>query len=125
MGEAEVTAGRALLSGEVTFAAQPELPPEAVLRVRVLDTTYADAPALVLSELLVSDVATGANAGRPVAFRVRAEGVNPRSTYTLMAHVSLAGGEKIQPGDYMSTQSYPVITRGHPTHVAVIVERIL
>ena len=114
-----------MLSGEVSFAAQPELPPEAVLRIRLLDTTYTDAPALVLSELLVNDVAAAANAGRPVAFRVQAEGVHPRSTYTLMAHVSLTGGEKIQPGDYMSTQSYPVITFGHPTHVAVIVERIL
>ena len=124
MGEAKVTADGARLSGEVTFAVQPELPPVAVLRIRLLDTTYADAPALVLSELLLPNVAGEANAGRPLAFRVQAEGVNPRSTYTLMAHVSLAGGEKIQPGDYMSTQSYPVITFGHPTHVTVIVERI-
>ena len=114
----------ALVSGDVTFAAQPELPPEAVLRVRLLDTTYADAPALVISELLVRDIAEEANAGKPVPFLLSAERVNPRSTYTIIAHVALSGGEAIEPGDYISTQSYPVITYGSPGHVSVMVERI-
>lgn len=93
-----------------------ERPPEgAPLIVRLLDTTYADAPAIVVAEaqshveegeeeLLCSvelpDVAAGSAA------------------YTVSAHVDVDGDGAVSSGDYVSTASYPV-RAGEPVRVSV------
>lgn len=53
--------------------------------------------------------------------------INPRSSYAVTAHVSLHPDEQpedIMQGDYLTVQSYPVLTQGNPSIVTVEVKLI-
>lgn len=114
----------AWVSGEVVFAARPVLPPEAILRVRLLDTTYADAPSRILDEVTFADIAGTANSGSPLCFQMRAQLSDWRIRCTVWAHVALAPHEGVECGDYVTTQSYPVLTQGYPDHVSLQLHRV-
>ena len=122
MGDAQIA--NCLVSGEIVFAARPQLPPQAALRVQLLDTSYADAPATVLAAEVFTDIAADANQGKPLPFSLYGPAPNPRISCTVSAHVALQGSDRVQPGDYRNTQSYPVITYGYPDRVSIRVERI-
>ena len=96
-----------------------ERPPEgSPLVVRVLDTTYADAPAQ-----LIAEVKTRVPAGRgaflqSVELLAVARGANE---YTVRAHVDVDGDGEVSSGDYVSTAAYPV--RGDEP-VQIIVRKV-
>jgi hypothetical protein len=45
--------------------------------------------------------------------------VDPRAHYTVAAHADLDGDGAVSVGDYVSTEAYPVLTRGHPNSANV------
>jgi uncharacterized lipoprotein YbaY len=87
--------------------------------VRLLDTTYADAAAQVVAELKLTDVAR-----ELFEFAIEASGIDPLRRYTISVHVSAQGVERIQQGDYLNTEDYPVLTRLYPNRVSVTVSRV-
>ena len=108
-----------LLSGEIVFADLPQLPPVATARIQLLDTTYADAAATVIAEQVLYDIADTANQGLPLPFALYGEAVDVQSRYTVSVHVDWDGGDRLDTGDYINTQSYPVLTHGYPAWVSV------
>ncbi|MBL8293500.1 MAG: YbaY family lipoprotein [Bryobacterales bacterium] len=108
-----------IVTGEVRFAEPPRLPAGAVAHVRLLDTTYADAAAKVVAERKLTDIA-----GESFEFALEASDIDPLRRYTVSVHISAQGGNRIQPGDYLNTQDYPVLTRSYPSRVSVIVSRV-
>jgi putative lipoprotein len=106
------------------------LPPDApwataaCVLVEVRDVSLADAPSRVVGDQVRTGVAIGPNANLP--FRVEVPGVDLRRAYALRAHVSLgAGHERVAPGDFLTTQAHPVLTRGAPDKLlAVPVARV-
>jgi len=108
-----------IVTGEVRFTEPPRLPAGAAAYVRLLDTTYADAAAKVVAELKLTDIA-----GESFEFAIEASSIDPLRRYTISVHISAQGVERIQQGDYLNTQDYPVLTRSYPNRVSVIVSRI-
>jgi putative lipoprotein len=87
--------------------------------VEVRDVSLADAPSRVAGDQVQTGVPIGPNANVP--FRVEVPGVDLRRAYTLRAHVSLGGGhERVAPGDFLTTQAYPVLTRGAPDKLLAV-----
>lgn len=111
------------VTGEAVFAGRPSLPPDAILRVLLLDTTYADAPSEILAEGEFPNVAEFASRGKPFPFRLRTVIPDRRIQCRIWAHVKTRGNA-IHPGDYVTTQSYPVLTYGHPGRVAIELTRV-
>ncbi len=106
--------------GEVKVTGELILPPgvvladSAVARVRLLDTSLADAPAVRVDEQVIS--------GPRLSFALRCAAPDPRASYSVQAQVSVGGGGadgRVSRGDWVSTRSHPVITFGHPTQVDV------
>lgn len=98
----------------------PGVPPPArpaPLRVRLLDVTHVDAAADVVAEQVVPGAVLDGAAG--VAFELRAGAVDPSRDYIVEAHLETGGGGKVHPGDYLSMESYPVLTHGAPDRVTV------
>lgn len=79
-------------------------------RIRLLDVTMLDAPARVVAEQVISNVSPG----EPVEFELRAEVPPTGGSYSVSAHVKPNPDptsdkyDDIEPGDYLTTQSYPV-----------------
>jgi putative lipoprotein len=115
-GQAQTQAGEAsgLLTVTVSYRERIAPPPDAVLRLELLDVSRADAPSIQLA-----------------AQRYRLEGVpqtqtlhfdsrliDERLSYSVSARL-LSAGETL----FRTTQAYPVITRGAPTSLEVLLQR--
>ena len=107
---AQVTVtGRALLP-----AGAAALPPGALLRVQLLDTSLADAPATVLAEQYT--VLEGERA-LPHAFELCADAdrISRRARYQVSARITDRDGRLLM----LSTEASPVLTQGAPAQVDV------
>jgi uncharacterized lipoprotein YbaY len=116
--------GSSLVSGEIQFATRPQLPVGAKAHVRLLDTTMSDAPALLIAELVLPGISEKANAGSNIPFELAARSIDERRNYSIAVLVDLDGDEKTSRGDFVTTQSYPVLTFGYPAHVRVMVNEV-
>ena len=111
-----------VVTGEVVFAKGAKPFSGAVVTVRLSDVSMADGPAQPIAEQVIRGVSFDEKTRIP--FRLRGRADNDRARYTVSAHVSLNGSSDIQQGDYISMQSYPVLTFGALDRVTVEVRRV-
>jgi uncharacterized lipoprotein YbaY len=113
-----------LLSGEIDFAEPPALPPKATIYVRLLDTSMADAPAVLIAEQVLRGSVEEANRTGKVRFQLQGETISTSRQYTVGVLVDVDGDGRVGPGDFINTQSYPVLTAGYPREISIQVTRV-
>jgi uncharacterized lipoprotein YbaY len=116
--------GKPLVIGEIHFAQKPQLPSDAKAYVRLLETSMADAPARLVAEAVLQVISEEANLGNPIPFALYGDLQDERGSYTISVLIDLDGDGKVSPGDFINTQSYPVLTFGYPSEVSVRVRQI-
>ena len=105
------------VSGRVTFGGGAvHLPEGAVVTVRLLDISYADAPSTTIGEQIIRDAR-----GLPLAFRVgyAAAAIAERNAYALQVSVRHQGRLL-----YRNDTVHPVLTRGAPRNSDIAVIRV-
>ena len=109
--------GSARVTGTVTYRERIALPPTAVIRVRLVDVSRADAPAIVLGEQIVE--VRGKQI--PFAFEIPYDPsrIESRHTYAVQARIEVDGRLW-----FVSDSHYAVITRGAPTHVDLVLKAV-
>ena len=112
------------IAGEIKFAGRANLPPQATAYIRLLDTSLEDAPAETIVEEVLEDIARKVNENQAVKFILEGEIEDERGTYTVSAHIDADGNGRMTSGDFISMQSYPVLTHGNPDRVVVLVKPI-
>jgi uncharacterized lipoprotein YbaY len=90
------------------------------LVVRVLEVSRADATSEVIAENVITDARLTPNT--PFEVSVPSNTVGP--SYILQVHVDLAGTGTLSPGDYLTTQAYPVLAGGPDEDLHVKLTRI-
>lgn len=100
-----------VISGEVVLPST-ELRGKAHLIVQVEDISRADAPAAVVGTYRRSNVVLKAGGTLPFTVEVPASAIGSRSAYSVSAYVGSSGSGEVSKGDLVSTQVYPVLTRG-------------
>jgi len=113
-----------VVKGEIVFDDDAPAFAGATLYVTIEDVTYADNDATTIERLVKKDVAHDPNSREPLTFEIRCDVPDTNALYNVRAHIDVDGGGKISRGDYVNTQSYPVITRGHPSEVSMRVSRV-
>jgi uncharacterized lipoprotein YbaY len=116
--------GKQVVKGEIKFAGKPDLPASAKTYVRLLNTSLADAPSRVVAEQVIDQTARFLSKGEKVSFVLEPNSIDERDTYTVSVLVDIDGDGKISRGDYISMQSYPVLTFGSPTEVTIEVKLV-
>jgi uncharacterized lipoprotein YbaY len=101
---------------EIAFETEERPPVGAPLHVRVLDTSYADAPARVLAE--VSTEIEAAAQEIDVDFSPPSRGPDEQRVF---AHVDVDRDGAVSAGDFLTTAAHPV--RGEE-RVRVVLRRI-
>ena len=105
------------VTGSVTYRERIALPPSAVITVKLVDVSLADAPAVLIAEQVI------ATAGRQVPFEFALEYdasiIQPSHTYAVQ--VRIENGDRLL---FISDKMNPVITRDAPTHLDIVVRRI-
>ncbi len=84
MSTVPVRAEARTLKGQVVYRERMLLPPGAVVEVKLLDVSLADAPARTLAEARITDARTS-----PIAYTLRYDSsqIEPRRTYALQARI--------------------------------------
>ena len=105
------------VTGTVSYRERIELAPTAVIRVQLLDVSRADAAATVLGEQVIEA------AGRQVPFTFEihydATQIDERMSYAVQARIE-DGGRLL----FITDQRYPVITRGAPAEVNLLLRSV-
>jgi uncharacterized lipoprotein YbaY len=120
-GASEISAQDDGVSGRVTFAPGSTIPAgwetkPAVGRVKLVVVTLADSPSID-----VTSASFTAKNGAPIPFELALEGttIDPSRSYSVQAHLDVDGDGQVSTGDYVTVQSYPVLTHGHGSVVDV------
>lgn len=92
------------------------------LVVELRDVSQLDAPSVVVAQQEFERVALEPN-GR-LRFQFEAPEVEETHTLSLRAHASLSGGERVQPGDLLTTSSCEIASRGPQPEVTVSLKRV-
>lgn len=105
------------VSGRVTYRVRMALPPHAVVEVTLNDVGRADAAAVVLA----SQAIRVGERQVPIPFELvyDPQQIDPRSSYTVQARITVDGQLR-----FINTTATPVITRGNPNQVEVMVEPV-
>lgn len=106
----------AKVTGTVSYQERMSLPPGAEVTVKLVDVSWADAPAPVLAEqtLIVAQNQV------PIPFELLFDPteIDTRFTYAVQARIEI-DGELM----FISDIQYPVLTQGHPTKVDLVLRR--
>lgn len=103
--------------GTVTYRERIALPANAVVQVSLQDISRADAPAVVLGEQTIET--GGRQVPIPFAIPYDAATIDERFTYSVRARITVDGQLM-----FTSTTANLVITRGIPTNVEIVVQRV-
>ena len=91
--------------------------------VQIEDVSRADAPSVIVGEQR-HNVKLRPGGVLPLHVEVPGDRIDERSSYSVRVHVDVSGSGEVSVGDLVSTQSYPVLTRGHPDHASIRVQRV-
>lgn len=111
----EAPAAGNTLTGTITYLARMALPPQAVIQVQLQDVSRAGAPAQSIAE----EKFTLGDRQVPVPFTLKYNPakIDAKHTYGVSARVMIGTDLK-----FISGQAYPVITRGNPSKVDLILK---
>lgn len=106
-----------MITGTVTYLVRMALQPEAAIDVRLEDVSLADAPAKLVAEYIFA--AAGKQVPIPFQLPYTAKDIQPNHRYQLRARITV--DDKLT---FTTTQAYPVITNGAPTHVDLVLQPV-
>lgn len=113
-----------LVKGEIFLEDAQRSFAGATVHVRLEDVRYADAPSRVVAEHTIRDVSHESGIEHIVSFTLYGDAPDEKGSYIVTAHLDLSGQGRITPGDYLSMESYPVLTHGRPSQVSVHVREV-
>jgi uncharacterized lipoprotein YbaY len=97
----------------------------ATVRIRLVDTTQADAAAEAIADQTIHRVSLGGDdAGDSVSFGFEAPDLSPGRQYSVAAHVDVSGNGEIEVGDYLTTESVLVEPRSATTQLEIPVRQV-
>ena len=108
----------AAVTGTVSYRERMALPPTAVVKLQLLDVSFADVAATVLDSLTLRP-SEGKQVPYEFLLRYDPAQINAQSTYAVQARI-LADGKLL----FTTTQAYPVITHGNPLDVNIVLQQV-
>jgi len=106
----------ATVRGEATYRERIAVPPGAQLEVLLLDVSRADAPSQTIGGVTLSDIG---QPPYPFEIAYRPEQIVSSHQYVVRARLMHEGRLL-----FTTDQAYPVITRGHPNEVQLMLKRV-
>lgn len=111
------TSGQASVTGTVSYRQRIALTPDAVIEVKLVDVSRADAPSITIAEQRIR--VDGRQVPIAFALRYQASRIDSRYRYAVQARILEGGSAR-----FITTQAYPVITSGNPVNINVIVSPV-
>ncbi len=119
------TRANPLVSGEILFRPEMTSFADATVYVYLEDVSRQDASAKILGKQVIANISHSQGSSSSLQFAVYGKLPEARAHYSVRVLVSRQGREEIQLGDFVTTQSYPVITFENPDFVSINVHEIV
>src|SRR5687767_5695803 len=113
-----------LIKGDITFDGTVRPFTGATLYVHLDDITGADIASRSVAIYVERDVSFDPKVAKALPFAIASKAPDPEATYVVRAHVDIDGDGEVSQGDFISMQSYPVITFGHPREISIVVRQV-
>jgi uncharacterized lipoprotein YbaY len=113
-----------IVTGTITFEEGVTPPNGATAYIRLIDTTLIDAAAKVIDEQIIRNIDWSKVPVDGLEFCLKVVRISPRNRYEVSVLIDCDGDGRISPGDYYSTQSYPVLMGKKPQQIKVVVRSI-
>ena len=113
-----------LVKGKITFEEVAPSFTGATMYVRLESITAADIASETVANYVERDVAFDPNTSRDLSFVIAGNPPDPLASYAVRVHIDIDGDGVVSQGDFISMQSYPVITFGHPREVSILVRQV-
>ena len=113
---APATPSVAIVTGTVTYRERIALTPNAVVEVKLIDISRADAPAVTIGEHILE------NPGQvPISFEIEYDPSAIDQRFVYAVQVRIMEGDQLA---FINDTRYQVITRDSPTHVDMALVRV-
>ena len=113
-----------LVIGQILFSEELSSFSGATGNVYLEDVSSLDAPSKIVAKQVIPDISHEMGTENRVEFALKGEIADIRASYSIRVHLSLHGDEQIHCGDYITMESYPVLTFGYPNQVSVRVQEV-
>lgn len=113
-----------LVEGEITFERTGTSFSGATAYIRLEDTSRADAASSIVAEQVIHNVSHQTNGDDRLKISLRGQIPDEKASYSVRVHIDVDGDGKVSQGDYINMQSYPVLTFGRPSQVAICVQQV-
>jgi hypothetical protein len=111
------------ISGTIRFEDVRQPAEDVTIYVRVEEVSRLDAPASRVVEAVLRGVHVFPGS-RPIPFVIREVLPAQSRRYVVRAHADVDGDGKVSRGDYVSVQSYPVLTTSEADRVDIVVREV-
>jgi len=105
------------VTGTVSYTQRITLLPEAEISIKLVDISKIDAPAVLIEEL--SFTADGEQPPYQFVLPYNPDAIDPEANIVIEAKITL-NGKLI----FANTKTYPVITRGNPSNVEIVLDQV-
>jgi hypothetical protein len=113
-----------LLEGEITWENMEASFSGATAYIRLEETSRADFASRIIAEQIIQNVSLHTGGKNKLKISLHGEIPDKKATYIVSVHIDTDGDGQVSPGDYITVESYPVLTFGHPNQVAICVRQI-
>ncbi len=113
-----------LAAGEIVFDERATPFAGAAVHVRLEEVSEADAAAVLIAEEVTRDVTFDPVRQRTIAFAIHGAVPDQAASYLVRVHIDVDGDGVVSSGDFISTQSHPVLTHGYPRVVTIPVRQV-
>jgi uncharacterized lipoprotein YbaY len=113
-----------LVTGEILLSKELGSFSGATASIYLEDVSLVDAPAKIVTKQVIDDLNHKRGTENRIEFALRGEIAESRARYSIRVHITFHSDEQIHPGDYISTESYPVLTDGSSDRVLVSVTEV-
>lgn len=113
-----------LVKGEIVLSEELGSFSKATVNIYLEDVSLLDAPAKIVAQSAIADVSHEIGTENRVEFALPGEIADIQARYSIRVHITFHNDDQIHRGDYISTESYPVLTYGHPERVLVRVVEV-
>lgn len=95
----------------------------ATVHIRLEDVSLQDASSKLIAERIIRNVSHD-NIDHQIEFVIYGDIVDIQATYSIRVHCDVDNDGRISKGDFVTVQSYPVLTHGYPDNVLVTVKEV-
>ena len=108
-----------LLKSNLIFPQSTRIFPQAVGYIRLEEVSRADTPSNIISEQVIRKISDKIRTENRLEVNLYGPNLNRRLNYAVNVHIDSDGNGQINRGDYINTESYPVLTFGRSNQVTV------